>query len=248
MAMSQRADLERRADALLDAASALLLEARSRRIRIEEVAARAGVGKGTVYLHWASRDHLLLAVGAREAAAMYQGVAAAVTADPVEAAPHRYLRRHFLEAVRRPVLGLVFGAEAGDLDALARHPAREAVAAAKAAATREYLAALESHRLLRAGQDPADVEYGLEAVAFGFFASAPFRQGMDPEYRADRLAAVVRRAFEPVREPAFDRYREAAPRVAAAFTGLAAAFRRTAYGPAADAAANGPTMNERRTT
>ncbi|GAA1688216.1 TetR/AcrR family transcriptional regulator [Glycomyces endophyticus] len=232
MAVSQRADLGRRADALLDAASALLLERRSRRIRIEEVAARAGVGKGTVYLHWASRDHLLLAVGAREAAAMWTRIAEAVAADPIEAAPHRYLRRHFLEALGRPVLGLVFGAGPDELEALARHPAREETAAVKAATTREYLAALAEHRLLRAGLDLADAEFGMEAVAYGFFASEPFRPGTDAGYRADQLAAVVRRAFEPARAPSPDRYRDAAPRVAAAFTGLAAAFRRTAYGDA----------------
>ncbi|MEU6249144.1 helix-turn-helix domain-containing protein [Glycomyces sp. NPDC047010] len=234
MAKSQRTDLGRRADALLDAAAGLLLADGSRRIRIEEVAARAGVGKGTVYLHWPSRDHLLLAVGAREAAAMLDLVAAAVEADPVEAAPHRYLRRHFLEAVRRPVLRLIFGAEAGELDALARHPARERVAEAKLVAGREYLSALDRHRLLRPGQDLADVEYGMEAVAYGFFAAEPFRPGADPDYRADRLAEVVRRAFEPSRAPSPDRYREAAPQVVAAFTRLAVQFRHTAYGTAAD--------------
>ncbi|SDE05531.1 transcriptional regulator, TetR family [Glycomyces harbinensis] len=229
---TQRADLGRRADALLDAAVALLVSGRSSRIRIEDVAARAGVGKGTVYLHWAGRDQLLLAVGAREAASMLDVVVDAVRAEPTEAAPHRYLRRHFLEAMRRPVLAVLFGAS--DRDAFARERERSELLRSKGIAAREYLGVLAEHRLLRAGIDLADVDYGIQAVAYGFFASEPLQPGRTLEYRADQLAGVVRRAYEPAEAPAAERYLAAAPEVVAAFTKLADAFRRTAYGPAAD--------------
>jgi AcrR family transcriptional regulator len=235
MTRTQRADLRERADALLDAATALLLAGGSRRIRIEEVAARAGVGKGTVYLHWASRDHLLLAVGAREAAAMLDAVVAAIEADPVEAAPHRYLRRHFLEAMRRPVLTLIFDAEGPEKEAFARQPAREGLRETKLVTAHGYLGALADHGLLRPGLDLADADYGLQAVAYGFFASEPFQDGPERgrEHRADQLAEVVRRSFEPDETPSPDRYSAAAPQVLAAFTVLADRFRRTAYGDAA---------------
>ena len=237
MVRTQRADLRQRADALLDAATELLLDTGSRRIRIEEVAARAGVGKGTVYLHWSSRDHLLLAVGAREAAAMLDVVIAAIRDDPAEAAPHRYLRRHFLEAMRRPVLKTIFSAEAPELDAFAGQPARAGLREAKPTGSRAYLDALAQHGLLRGGVDLSDVEYGIQAVAYGFFASGPL-QSLDPdrplEHRADQLADVIRRSFEPAERPPADRYAAAAPQVIDAFTDLAAEFRRTAYGAAGE--------------
>jgi AcrR family transcriptional regulator len=237
MVRTQRADLGQRADALLDAATELLLETGSRRIRIEEVAARAGVGKGTLYLHWGSRDHLLLAVGAREAAAMLDVVIAAIRKDPVEVAPHRYLRRHFLEAMRRPVLTTIFSAEAPELEAFAGQPARAGLRESKPIGSHAYLNALAQHGLLRKGIDLSDVDYGLQAVAYGFFASGPL-QAVDPdrtlEHRADQLADVVRRSFEPVETPSRERYAAAAPLVIEAFTRLAAEFRRTAYGAAGD--------------
>jgi AcrR family transcriptional regulator len=237
MVRTQRADLRQRADALLDAATELLLDTGSRRIRIEEVAARAGVGKGTVYLHWSSRDHLLLAVGAREAAAMLDVVVAAIKDDPVEAAPHRYLRRHFLEAMGRPVLKTIFSAEAPELNAFAEQSARAGLRESKPTASHAYLKALAQHGLLRSGADLSDVEYGIQAVAYGFFASGPL-QAVDPErgleHRADQLADVIRRSFEPAETPPPDRYGEAAPQVIEAFTMLAAEFRRTAYGAAED--------------
>lgn len=231
---TQRADLGRRADALLDAAADLLVAGGSTRIRIEDVAARAGVGKGTVYLHWSSREQLLVAVGAREAAAMLDVVIAAVRADPVEAAPHRYLRRHFLEAVRRPVLAVLFGTAAPELGG---QRARSGLPRSKGIAAQEYLGVLAEHRLLRPGVDPADADYGIQAVAYGFFAAEPLQAAdpeRTPEYRADRLAEAVRLTYEPSEAPAADRYRAAAPQVIEAFTRLADEFRRAAYGTATD--------------
>lgn len=237
MARTQRVDLHRRADALLDAAAALLAETGPRGLRIEHVARRAGVGKGTVYLHWADREHLLLAVGAREAEAMYRSVIAAVRADPREAALHRHLRRLFLEAMRRPVLRSVFVADEADLRAFVRQPARTGLARVRTTSLEDHIAALRDHRLLRAGQDPAEVDRAAQAVAYGFFAAESLLPA-DPrstlEDRADRLAEVVRRSFEPARPPAAERYAAAAPAVISAFERLADGFRRAAYGTAAD--------------
>ncbi|MBF6181006.1 TetR/AcrR family transcriptional regulator [Nocardia otitidiscaviarum] len=237
MARTQRADLHERADAILDAATELMLTTAARDLRIEEVARRAGVGKGTVYLHWASREELMLAVGAREAAAMLATVIAAMRAEPVEVALHRYLRRHFLEAMRRPILHSLFVTDHTRLGALADHPARTRLAEAKLRAAHDHLAALREHRLLRPGLHPVDVDFSAQAVAYGFFAATPLLSGdarFTLDHRADQLADVIRRSFEPARPPAPERYAAAAPRVVDAFERLRNEFRRTAYGAAAD--------------
>lgn len=48
--------------AILDATRALLVEEGFTRLRVEHVAARAGVGKGTIYRRWASKEALTLEV------------------------------------------------------------------------------------------------------------------------------------------------------------------------------------------
>ena len=53
-----RSELANRA--ILDAARDLLVEKGFTRLRLEHVAARAGVGKATVYRHWASRAELIV--------------------------------------------------------------------------------------------------------------------------------------------------------------------------------------------
>ncbi|GAA2157038.1 MULTISPECIES: TetR/AcrR family transcriptional regulator [Glycomyces] len=236
MAKTQRADLHQRADALLDAAAGLLGSVGPRGLRIEEVARRAGVGKGTVYLHWASREHLLLAIGAREAAAMYEAVTAAIRIDPVEAALHRYLRRLYVEAMQRPILRSIFIADEVDLAAFANQPTRSDLTETKLIAAGDHLAALRDHRLLRSGIDPADVDHAVQAIAYGFFADSPLASGprFSLEHRADLLAEVIRRSFEPARTPAPERYAAAAPSIIEASERLAASFGRIAYGTAAD--------------
>ena len=188
------------------------------------------VGKGTVYLHWSSREQLLVAVGEREAAAMLDVIVDGIQDDPLAAAPHRYLRRHFLEAMRRPVLAAIFNAAPSDRDAFAQQRARSGLLRSKGIAAREYLAVLAEHRLLRSGVDLSDVDYGIQAVAYGFFAVEPFQpEGPDLEHRADLLAEAVRRTYEPAKAPAPERYLAAAPQVTEVFIRLADEFRRTAY-------------------
>ena len=51
---------------MLDAAGELLLAHGYRRVTVEDVARRAGVGKGTVYLHFASKLELFAGVLVRE--------------------------------------------------------------------------------------------------------------------------------------------------------------------------------------
>jgi len=51
---------ERANEAILDAARDLLVEGGFTRLRLEHVAARAGVGKGTIYRRWPSKEALAL--------------------------------------------------------------------------------------------------------------------------------------------------------------------------------------------
>jgi AcrR family transcriptional regulator len=69
MVLKQRAvavaDKEERRNALLDAAEALFLEHPDRMANVSEVAETAGLGKGTVYLYFPSKEEMLLALHER---------------------------------------------------------------------------------------------------------------------------------------------------------------------------------------
>ncbi|WP_234322969.1 helix-turn-helix domain-containing protein, partial [Streptomyces sp. NRRL S-350] len=49
---------QERAERILDTTAELLEQHGYRRVTIDDVASRAGIGKGTVYLHWKTREAL----------------------------------------------------------------------------------------------------------------------------------------------------------------------------------------------
>ena len=63
-----------KADAILDAAADLFARRPFHEVRLEEIAANAKVGKGTVYLYWTSKEDVYLAVVRRGFAAVVKRV------------------------------------------------------------------------------------------------------------------------------------------------------------------------------
>ena len=199
-----RGDRRERADRILDTARELLLSWGYRRVTIDELARRAGVGKGTIYLHWRSREEVFHAVGAREAASMADAIVQAVRDDPAEVALHRHLRRLFVEAMNRPVLRALYTRDADTLDTFLASTHHHHPEGSKLGVNPDYLGVLAAEGMLRAGLRLNDLDYTLPTIVFGFFAAEPFLPpslGLTLEQKADQLADTVRRAFEPANVP-----------------------------------------------
>ncbi|WP_396923333.1 TetR/AcrR family transcriptional regulator [Mycolicibacterium sp.] len=222
-----------RADRILDIAADLLLRWGYRRIRIDEVAKRAGVGKGTVYLHWRSREQMLAAVAARETARMIDAVVEGLRSDAGEVVPHRLMRRIFLEAMSRPVLRAIYTRDVDTVDALAGESSQVSAQSANFVAWQEYLRIAHDQGLLRDGLRPADAHYPLTAMTFGFFAVEPLLPAevdLSLEAKADQLAESVRRVFEPARPPGRDHLDAAAAAAVALYERAAGEYRAVTYG------------------
>lgn len=203
-----------KAERILDAAEALLISFGYRRVTVDEVARRAGVGKGTVYLYWPSKAELFGAVLTRHAAAGLDEQLAAMRADPAEVLPHRMMRRAFLEMTRKPLARALY---TGDYDILGEllTTTRSALRffAGKTEDMAAYLSVLHRHGLL--ADDPATdpvLPYRLSAATAGSYLleRATALPEMTAGTKADALATTVRRAFEPAGEPDTARLRAAA--------------------------------------
>ncbi|MEZ0363455.1 TetR/AcrR family transcriptional regulator [Mycobacterium sp. pUA109] len=226
-------DRAQRADRILDTARDLLLRWGYRRVTIDEVARRAGVGKGTIYLHWRSREELFFAVSAREAAAMTDGIVAGLEYDPGEVALHRYLRRLFVEAMSRPVLRALYTRDADTLDTFLARAEHRQLEEAKLGVNRDYLAVLAAEEMLRSDLRPSDLDYTLPVLVFGFFAAEPLLSpslGLSLEQKADQLADTVHRAFEPADAPRGETLKRAAAKAIPIFERLARDYRTVTYG------------------
>jgi len=208
-----------RATAILDVAADLLLRHGYRRVTIDDVAAGANIGKGTIYLHWKTREQLFSAVFEREVLCAIDELRQALRQDPNVCLLHRFARTYFLAIVSRPLLRGFLLADAELLGKLitSRDTTRDD---RHNAMSRAYLELLAEHGLLRDDMDIEEIRYAYQATFEGFLqqeAAAP-ADGLDQ--RADLLARTVRRAFESDRPAANTELRDVAAAATALLTDL----------------------------
>lgn len=189
--------LERKARAarILDVAADLLLRHGYRRVTIDDVACGADIGKGTVYLHWRTREELFSAVFEREVREAIGGLVWALQQDRRAFLLHRFARVYFLAIMERPLLRGFVLADAELLGKLARSGgAREE---RHQLMSHHYFELLAEHGLLHADLNPEDAAYAFLATFEGFLqVSAGEPTPADLQRRADLLAVTIARAFE----------------------------------------------------
>ncbi|MQA85190.1 MAG: TetR family transcriptional regulator [Streptosporangiales bacterium] len=188
-----------RADRILDAAAELLVRHGYRKVTVEDVAARARIGKGTVYLHWRTKRQLFEALALREAVVLAEELVAALRADPATLLPHRLLTTSYLVVMRRPVLRALTTEDAPELQpsGLDRELRSQELLVV------ERLFDLMAKRgLFRA--DVPNLRYAMTASTAGYFLLDridPTSAELDVQEKADALAYTVRHAFEPAEPP-----------------------------------------------
>ncbi|GAA0631512.1 helix-turn-helix domain-containing protein [Kutzneria viridogrisea] len=201
---------------ILDAAERLLVDHGYRRVTVDEVAKRAGVGKGTVYLYWPSKLELFGAVISRRTAELVREQLAALRADPAEVLLHRAFSWTFRQVLREPLTRALY---TGNQDVLGELMTVQGgrFAGGKAATTARYLEVLHAHGLL-AGDPAADplLSYRLSATISGFFLleTVPGAAEHEVADKAQALATTLRLAFEPTGRPAPQAVRAAATELA----------------------------------
>jgi AcrR family transcriptional regulator len=191
-------DRQARATRILDVTAELLLRHGYRRVTIDDIARHADIGKGTVYLHWKTRDDLVMAVFEREVLQALEELLGALRQDPRAWRLHRLARSWFLAIMRRPLLRALFLADAELLGKLAK-PASGAREDRHRLVSHAYVRLLAEHGLLRDDLAADAVAYAVLATLEGFIqaeATTSQQQGSGIEDRADLLACTVQRAFE----------------------------------------------------
>jgi AcrR family transcriptional regulator len=193
---------QERARRILDVAAELLLRHGYRRVTVDDVAAGAAIGKGTIYLHWKTREELFTAVFAREVLQAIGELRQALRQDPQACLLHRFARAYFLAIMHRPLLrGFVLG----DADLLGRLAKPGSARDDRhRLLSRDYFQLLAEHGLLRDDLDVEAIAYAFQATFEGFLqaeaaTAAPPTAGQAAaalEQRADLLARTVQRAFE----------------------------------------------------
>ncbi|CAL9357928.1 hypothetical protein SUDANB58_00596 [Streptomyces sp. enrichment culture] len=178
-----RRDARRNRDKLIAAAQAAFAAAKSP-VSLEAIARRAGVGIGTLYRHFPTREDLVDAVYATELDAVTESVPALLDRHPADIALRAWMGRYaaFVATKRGMMDTLCTGFASGRIAA----PSRERVTATIATLLEQGAAA----GTLRADIDPDDVT----TLFIGVFAA--IADGASQE-RTDRLLDLLVDALRP---------------------------------------------------
>ncbi|WP_051831229.1 TetR/AcrR family transcriptional regulator [Streptomyces violens] len=196
-----------RGERILEAAGELLVAWGYRRVTIDEIARRAQVGKGTVYLHWKTKDALFLAVVLRSKLRSHRSQLARMRTDPLEVLPSRMMSGLYQDFLADPVLRAFYNDDAdilGRFNDIAKKELAELTSYGDQV-VRRWLEVLREHGLIRLDMDVVQQQYALLATASGFFLTEALLQDRAPhaaEERARILAHTLRSALETSADPA----------------------------------------------
>ncbi|WP_327086309.1 TetR/AcrR family transcriptional regulator [Nonomuraea sp. NBC_01738] len=183
-----------RAHRILDAAAELILRWGYDKTTIDDIARQAGVAKGTIYLHWKTRDALFVALLRRERVA---------TLDEVRQADPRTVRElvRALSAglLRRPLMRAVLLDDSEVLGRLTRVKLDRPISAD---GFDRFFGELREHGAIRPELSLGEDIVILSSVIYGFLMIA---HHTPPDYRlpddrlAELLADTAHRALDPGR-------------------------------------------------
>ena len=205
---------QERAHRILDAAADLLERWGYKRVTIDDIAKHAGVGKGTVYLHWKTRDTLFETLLIRESMTIVREMIQDLRSDPAEILPHRMMNALFVRTMKHP---LIKGLVTNDIEQLGRlAQSTTSLQMKEMVIMKGYFALLRDHGLLLTDIELDKQFYAFEAVITGFFLADQYmveasRLGF--EEGAQALAHIIRLAFEPATPPSPAVLQEVAPDV-----------------------------------
>jgi len=194
---------EARAQRILDAASTLILHDGYDKTAIEDIARKAGVGKGTLYLHWNSREALFAALLLREKVAMAEDIKQRIAGDPAGASLHGLLKHAALALLQRPLLKAFLLRDTQVFGKVVQREQSSALSTEVLAGFTAYLETLRQQELARTDLSLHATVTLFSFIFVGFFLAVPFLPDAfkpSDEELAELIAETGHRTLEP-RDP-----------------------------------------------
>jgi len=169
--VEERSKREQREDRILDAAAELMLRWGYNKTTIDDIARLAGVAKGTIYLHWKTREDLFTALMRREYNRLARDIQQRIAGDPDGGTLHGMTKHSMLATMKNPLMKAVL---LRDTDLLGEWMRKEYASESFSEQTAQSLALFELFRSRGVVRDDIDVRkltYMLDAIAMGFLVN-----------------------------------------------------------------------------
>ena len=190
-----------REERILDAAATLLMRWGYRKTTIDDVAREAGVGKGTIYLHWRDKNELFQAAIMRANQLLGQDIMRRIADDPQGGLPHRLWAHGMVAALENPLMAAIMKGQTDIFQGLLGgfDPQTREQLAGNAT---DYVVQLQRAGLIRADLPVSLITYMMAALKMGV-VNAPDLVGKDRmpplEQVTDAVSDMIRRWLEPER-------------------------------------------------
>jgi AcrR family transcriptional regulator len=188
-----------REERILDAATTLLVRWGYRKTTIDDVAREAGVGKGTIYLHWKDKNKLFRAAIWREQQRYSEELQRRIAADPQGGLLHRITVHGMLAALYNPLMTALLRGNSdifnGFLGAYDQDFLNQLLGD-----TDTYIVELQHAGLIRTDIPAPVITYLLTALKFGIINSPDLisqERVPDMEQLTEALSDLIRRWLEP---------------------------------------------------
>jgi AcrR family transcriptional regulator len=193
-----------RAGRILEAATELVLRWGYDKTTIDDVARRAGVAKGTIYLHWSSREELFAALMRWDRAEMIGAVRRRLREDPSSATLPGLVGHLARELHRRPLLRAVVVQDSEVLGKLVERKRTSTTSSEMIEPFRRYLDTLREHGMARADLTVEDHLAVLAALLYGSLATVrmlPQDLRVSDVRESELIGDTLRRVLETGRVP-----------------------------------------------
>ncbi|HEU0027542.1 MAG TPA: helix-turn-helix domain-containing protein [Ktedonobacterales bacterium] len=194
---------QQREERILDAATSLLVRWGYRKTTIDDVAREAGVGKGTIYLHWRDKNELFRAAVWRAERLLSEDIMRRVAADPEGGLLHRLWMHGMLAALDNPLMAAIMTGQPDILQGLIRgldQQERDRLVGNG----EEYVVHLQRVGLIRADIPASVITFLMTALKIGII-NPPDLIGQERRPSIEQLGEAVsdllRRWLEPERAP-----------------------------------------------
>lgn len=168
-----RSKQQERAERILDAAAELISRWGYDKTTMDDISRKADVAKGTLYLHWKTREDLFEALLRRESLELGKDFKRRILEDPAGATLRGVYKHAALALMKRPLLKAVLLGDQEIIGKLARSEENRTFYARRWAGFAVYLDFLNEHHLIRSDISLPALTYTITAIFAGFFMVAP---------------------------------------------------------------------------
>ncbi len=191
---------QERADRILDAAAELILRWGYKKTTIDDIAKQARVAKGTIYLHWKTREDLFMALLIREDLKYAEDLKKRIASDPEGLTLRGFVKHSTLALTGNPLMKAVFLNDTELLGEIASREFSSATYPQRIENYKQFLTSLRSQGLVSTDIGIREQTYILSAIWIGFLLVDPWMPEefkVSDEEMVEMLADTVQRALEP---------------------------------------------------